>query len=92
MIRNKNVWIKSDIGTGKSLIFLSLIQYFKNTDYKNLPLTVPLKCDILSTIEHADKKPFMFDMTHRSYYKQIYNMNLIHNEIFKQGGFYNMDN
>lgn len=29
----KNIWLKSSIGTGKSLCLLSLIQYYKNNNY-----------------------------------------------------------
>lgn len=48
---SKNIWIKSDIGTGKTLIFLSLLQWFKNNGYENVNMKTPFKSDIMKYVE-----------------------------------------
>lgn len=35
--QNKNIWVKSEIGTGKTIIALSAMQELVNTDFK--PIT-----------------------------------------------------
>lgn len=67
-IRNINQWIKSDIGTGKSLILLMVLQYFKNEKYKSIPLTVPYKSDILTGVKKNDTIPFKANELGGGYY------------------------
>lgn len=77
-IANKNIWIKSDIGTGKTLIFLSLCQYYKNHGYTDIPHRVPLKADILTPMLYSNNKrnfkpqPLAADSLSKPYYSQVY--------------------
>jgi len=67
---SKNVWIKSDIGTGKTLIYLSVLQHFKNAEYKDVSYTVPLRSDIMRYVSSGS-------------YPQVYNENFSRMEILK---------
>lgn len=81
-IANKNIWIKSDIGTGKTLIFLSLCQYYKNHGYTGMPHRVPLKADILTPMLYSNSK-----RNFKPYYSQVYSQNAVQHEILMQSGF-----
>lgn len=81
-IANKNIWIKSDIGTGKTLIFLSLCQYYKNHGYAGIPHRVPLKADILTPMLYSNSK-----RNFKPYYSQVYSQNAVQHEILMQSGF-----
>ena len=92
-IANKNIWIKSDIGTGKTLIFLSLCQYYKNHGYAGIPHRVPLKADILTPMLYSNSKrnfksqPLAADSLSKPYYSQVYSQNAVQHEILMQSGF-----
>lgn len=75
---NSNIWIKLDVGVGKSLIILSLINYFKENeiDVKNIPLST----DIATRINLNSSLKKTCELINPSYFEIIKDSGIVINE------------
>lgn len=84
LINNKNIWLKSSIGTGKSLILLSVIQELKNQNYEYInPTKVPVRNSLLYMVEHYDRNMNINYLSKDCFYYKLLNSNIYRMEMNK---------
>lgn len=89
LINNKNIWLKSSIGTGKSLILLSVIQELKNKNFSQIDCSkVPIRNSLLYMVEHYDRNMNINYLSKDCFYYKLLNSNIYRMEMNKMQGYY----